>query len=128
MTVEIKGSFANYEKGSAGFAGGDYEGMQGVVLSVLNIRSDPHSSTGRVKLQGMPQGLTDIYVIPVAYLWPVPPSTVRDKAIVLHGIRKGLMVELREEVADGWFVSSDDKSHQFEVESSWLVGIRDVAE
>lgn len=132
ITVEIKGSFGDYESGTAGFAGGDYEGMHGVVLSVLNVSGDAQTSTGRVKLRDMPPGYTDIYVIPVAYLWPVPPSTLKDKAIVLHGKHKGSVVELREKLdskaEDVWFVVSEDKSHQFEVEGSWLVGITDVAE
>ena len=124
MTIEVRGSFGDEENGITGFGGGDFEGMSGTVLSVHSIRNDPHASTGNVKLNGIPQGLSDIYAVPVAYLWPVPPSNVGDKAAVLHGGHQGSIVRLRERASRGWFVSSD-RSH-FEIEASWLVGVLDV--
>ena len=106
MMVEIRGSFGGSDNGMQSWGGGDYEGTRGIVLSVLNIRGNPQASTGQVKFLDVPTGSQDIFVVPVAYLWPIEPTQLGEGAVVLHGAHRGFLVKLREEVLRGWFVST----------------------
>ena len=83
IMVEVRGSFAS--GGAAGWHNGDYEGKQGVVLSVFNTNNDTFDSTARVRFFQPVDPLQPILPVPVTYLWPVHPENKGDDVIILSG-------------------------------------------
>ncbi|KAH9934104.1 transcription elongation factor Spt5 [Amylocystis lapponica] len=82
MLVEVKGSF-----GESGWHNGDFEGRQGVVLSIFDTHNERSPRTARVRFFDSPDSPT--MTIPVEILWPVHPENKDDEVLMLHGPQKG---------------------------------------
>ena len=78
--VEVRGTI-----GSAGWHGGDYEGKQGSVLSILDTQNESFTSTARVRLLEPINPLQPILTVPVEYLWPVHPEARGEDVLILAG-------------------------------------------
>ena len=78
--VEVRGTI-----GSAGWHGGDYEGKQGIVLSILDTQNESFTSTARVRLLEPINPLQPILTVPVEYLWPVHPEARGEDVLILAG-------------------------------------------
>ncbi|KAH9946425.1 transcription elongation factor Spt5 [Epithele typhae] len=85
MFVEVKGSF-----GADGWHNGDYEGKQGVVLSVLATGNDTFESTARVRFLDPVDRLQPILAVPVHLLSPIHPEKQGEEVVILAGNNKGL--------------------------------------
>ncbi|KZT11900.1 uncharacterized protein LAESUDRAFT_808837 [Laetiporus sulphureus 93-53] len=103
MLVELRGT--NSGKTGDGWYHGQYEGAQGMILSVLNTGHTSFASTARVKLLDLSDSPQEVFTVPVSYLWPVEPTEPGQRALMLHGDQKGSVAIVREEESDGWFVS-----------------------
>ena len=78
--VEVRGTM-----GSAGWHSGDYEGKQGIVLSILDTQNESFTSTARVRLLEPISPLQPILTVPVEYLWPVHPEARGEDVLILAG-------------------------------------------
>lgn len=78
--VEVRGTM-----GSAGWHSGDYEGKQGIVLSILDTQNESFTSTARVRLLEPINPLQPILTVPVEYLWPVHPEARGEDVLILAG-------------------------------------------
>lgn len=88
MLVEVKGSFGGHA--GDGWHQGEYEGRQGVVLSITNTGSDDFTSTALVRFL---EGGTKL-AVPVQHLWPVQPEKVDEDVLMLHGTYKGSLAKV----------------------------------
>ncbi|THH27569.1 hypothetical protein EUX98_g6611 [Antrodiella citrinella] len=122
IAVEVKYSRPANE--SLGWGKGDFEGTEGVVLSVLNLHNN--MSTASVKLLDPHDGTQKVYPIPVKYLWPIPPSKAGQNAVILLGQFHGQVAKLRqlEDDVSVWLVSAG--SCHFEIETEHMVLLHDV--
>ncbi|KAI0672145.1 transcription elongation factor Spt5 [Trametes maxima] len=84
IAVEVRGTFGG------GWHGGDFEGKQGVVLSVFNTHNDAFESTARVRFFNPVDPLVPILQVPVQYLWPVHPEQAGEAVVILTGSMKGM--------------------------------------
>lgn len=87
MLVEVKGTF-----GDEGWNQGEYEGRQGIVLSITTLGKDEFASMAQLKLlepANQPQT-----AVPIQYLWPVPPEKVDEDVLMLHGEYKGSLAKV----------------------------------
>ncbi|KAH8104706.1 hypothetical protein BXZ70DRAFT_610545 [Cristinia sonorae] len=123
ITVEIKHSFPENE--NPGWNNGDFEGLQGVVLSVLNLGDGLARSTATVRLANPPDEDHRDYPIPVDCLWPVPPSKAGELAIILVGQFCGQVAKLRQLEEEGVWLVSAGNSH-FEIEAEHMAGLVEV--
>ncbi|OBZ71740.1 hypothetical protein A0H81_08750 [Grifola frondosa] len=105
MVVVVRGSVKNAQ--NDGWHGGDYEGSDGVVLSVFNtgIGNTTASSTARVRFMEPIDPSRAVYSVPVQFLWPVEPRESGQDALILDGMQKGDVARVRVEEPDGWLVS-----------------------
>lgn len=121
LEFELKGTIPR-SNSESGWYNGDLEGVQGVILSVMNVRDDDYYSTAQVKflddsfppeLGGKPPGIdTNIaYAVPVKFLVPVQPAEAGEDVVILWGKHRGVVAKLREEDRDGWLVSDDNLDH-----------------
>ncbi|KAI0761362.1 transcription elongation factor Spt5 [Trametes elegans] len=83
IVVEVRGTFGG------GWHGGDFEGKQGVVLSVFDTQNDAFESTARVRFFQPVDPLQPILPVPVQYLWPVHPEQGDETCVVLTGTGRG---------------------------------------
>ncbi len=95
--VEVRGSYAS--AGQSGWHNADYEGKQGVVLSVFNTDNDTFQSTARVRFFQPVDPLQPIVPVPVTYLWPVHPEKKGEDVIILSGAQ-GMGQEARVEAVE----------------------------
>lgn len=89
IVVEVKASF-----GSSGWHNGDYEGKQGVVLSLFNTGNDTFDSTARVRFDDPIDVLQPILAVPVQFLVPVHPENKGEDVLVLAGSSKGQLARV----------------------------------
>lgn len=89
MLVEVKGSF-----GADGWHQGEYEGHQGVVLSVADTSKNDFSSTALVKFFEPLDPAQPTLSVPVQHLWPVHPEKVEEDVLMLHGVYKGSLAKV----------------------------------
>lgn len=87
IVVEVKGTFP--AGGSGGWHGGDYEGKQGVVLSLFDTQNGQFESTARVRFFQPVDALKPILAVPVQHLRPVHPEGKGEEVILLGGDNKG---------------------------------------
>ncbi|RDX52442.1 transcription elongation factor Spt5 [Lentinus brumalis] len=97
IMVEVRGSYAS--AGQPGWHNADYEGKQGVVLSVFNTDNDTFQSTARVRFFQPVDPLQPIVPVPVTYLWPVHPEKKGEDVIILSGAQ-GMGQEARVEAVE----------------------------
>lgn len=124
MVVVIKGSFGGAYDG--GWHSGQYEGAQGVVLSVFETGNSSFASTARVRLFDPIDPAQAVFTIPTMYLWPVGPDQPGQNALILYGNQKGEVAKIREEDPVGWFVSV--RHLHFEVASEQLVRVENFGD
>ncbi|KAI0333785.1 hypothetical protein GY45DRAFT_1368203 [Cubamyces sp. BRFM 1775] len=126
MLVMVRGSSALH--GGAAWHGGDYEGAQGIVLSVHNTGADNEffPSTARVKFLKPLHPPLDTFAVPVSLLYPVAPDAAGQQALIVRGQNKGKTAKLWEEVSQGWYVCA--AYDYFEVAHEDLVRLLPSAE
>jgi len=124
IAVELRHTFPSNEQ--SGWCGGDFEGVHGVVLSVLSIRNDTQMSTASVRLRDPHDGIERDYAIPLQYVRPVPPSEAGQNALILLGQFHGQLAKLRhlEDEVSIWLVSAG--SCHFELEAEHMVLLHDI--
>ncbi|KAI0366514.1 transcription elongation factor Spt5 [Pilatotrama ljubarskyi] len=122
LVVEVRGSFGHWY-------GGDFEGKQGVVLSVFDTHNDAFESTARVRFFNPVDPLTPILPVPVQYLWPVHPEQSGEIVIILTGPKKG--VEARVEALESnnqMVVTTTDTFHVVDTSPDKLIRVYDIDE
>ncbi|KAH9889860.1 hypothetical protein C8Q73DRAFT_705692 [Cubamyces lactineus] len=126
MLVVVLGSSALH--GATAWHGGDYEGAQGIVLSVHNTGADTEffPSTARVKFLKPLHPPLDTFAVPVSLLCPVAPGATGQQALIIRGPHKGKRAKLWEEVSQGWYVCA--AYDYFEVAHEDLVRLLPCAE
>lgn len=82
--VEVRGSMVG---GAHTWHNGDFEGKQGVVLSVFNTNNDTFESTARVRFFNPVDPLQPILPVPITFLWPVHPTQKGEDVIILAGVQ-----------------------------------------
>ncbi|KAI0662081.1 hypothetical protein C8Q70DRAFT_962551 [Cubamyces menziesii] len=89
MLVMVLGSSALHD--GAAWHGGDYEGAQGIVLSVHNTGADNECfpSTARVKFLKPLHPPVDTFAVPVSLLQPIAPDAAGQQALIVRGEHKG---------------------------------------
>ncbi|PCH36846.1 hypothetical protein WOLCODRAFT_127725 [Wolfiporia cocos MD-104 SS10] len=84
MVVEVRESF-----GANGWHNGDYEGKDGVVLSVFDTHNETFAAMARVRFREPLVADQDVLTVPVELLRPVHPSDKDENVMILHGQHKG---------------------------------------
>lgn len=85
MVVEVKGSFGTAEQTK--WHNGDYEGMQGVVLSVFDTHNEHFQRTARVRFEKSLDPTQSYQAVPVDFLWPVHPDKLDEEVMILPPAR-----------------------------------------
>ncbi|OJT06820.1 Transcription elongation factor SPT5 [Trametes pubescens] len=120
--VEARGTFGKWH-------GGDFEGKQGVVLSVFDTHNDAFESTARVRFFNPVDPLTPILPVPVQYLWPVHPERVNEIVVVLAGAMKGADARVESiEPNNTMVVTTLETFHVVDLPTSELMRIYDIDE
>ena len=111
---------------SNGWCNGAYEGAEGTAISVFDTGDgNVIPPTARVRFLKPLDPAVDIHVIPVAFLAPIQPRAVGERALIVSGEHAGMVALLMEDVGGGWFVSA---AHDFfEIEHGRMVRVLDVS-
>lgn len=114
--VEVKGTRLT------GYRDGEYEGKRGPIAPVLNTAV---GATTSVYLEDVgPEGLT----MPIEYLVPVPPWTVKKKVAVLSGSQKGRVFYVRKYDESQCVVSEYQDAVSFEFPTDILAVLQQTDE
>jgi hypothetical protein len=105
VIVEISG------RAEGKWAQGEYDGLQGYILSVFDPRTETTTRTAQFMPLNANHDREKVMTVPIEYLLAVNPTAVGDHAIILDDSKKGgdskkgLEVVLREETSSGtWHV------------------------
>ncbi|KAH9903261.1 transcription elongation factor Spt5 [Cubamyces lactineus] len=123
LVVEVRGTFGG------GWHGGDFEGKQGVVLSVFDTHNESFESVARVRFFNPVDPLQPILPVPVQYLRPVHPENREETVVILDGAQKG--VEARVEAVESnnsMVVTTMDTFHVIDTSPDRLIRIHDIDE
>lgn len=122
LVVEARGTFGKWH-------GGDFEGKQGVVLSVFDTHNDAFESTARVRFFQPVDPLTPILPVPVQYLWPVHPEQAGERVVILAGSNKGAEANIEAvESASSMVITTMETFHVMDTSHDRLIRIMDIDE
>ncbi|KAL7284752.1 hypothetical protein ACG7TL_002059 [Trametes sanguinea] len=123
LVVEVRGTFGG------GWHGGDFEGKQGVVLSVFDTHNEQFDATARVRFFNPVDPLQPILPVPVQYLWPVHPERAGESVLVLDGAHKGAEARVEQVESDSSMViTTVETFHVLDVRTEQLIRYQDVDE
>ncbi|KAI8989014.1 transcription elongation factor Spt5 [Trametes punicea] len=122
LVVEVRGTFGG------GWHGGDFEGKQGVVLSVFDTHNEAFESTARVRFFNPVDPLQPILPVPVHYLWPVHPEHTGEAVVILEGDSKGVEARVEQVESNSVVVTTLETYHVLDTTADRLIRIYDIDE
>ncbi|KAH9931558.1 uncharacterized protein B0H18DRAFT_989959 [Fomitopsis serialis] len=121
MLVDVKGSF-----GPSGWFNGDYEGKQGIVVSVFDTKSANFAATANVRFLEPLDPAKPSLQVPVEVLKPVNPEKYGTEVLILHGPHKGQQARVNMVEAGGLMVVTTRQFTVDELGAEKLVVVRPV--
>ena len=63
----------------------------------------------------------EVFIVPIRYLVPVPPTRPGSRVVALDGAYKGVVLLLRERAMETWLVTTEDKLQFDDISEDRLV-------